>query len=153
MILRNLLSAALFCALAFSLPAAAQDSGYWRAASNNAFAITGDIHIAGSKVTINFSTFPLAPIRTLKPEEVSVLFDTDVSTTGSGSLYRLAVPASIRFVHKNTLCGSDDTQWMATYPSGHQLQVAFFSGLEMPAFTLDAITHSTSLCGTFTYTH
>ena len=66
-------------------------------------------------------------------------------------LYRLRVPAERRFLHKNTLCGTEDTQWMATYVAGKSLRVAFFSGDNTPVFTFEAISSSTDLCGTFTY--
>jgi hypothetical protein len=144
--------AAVLFALAASLPIAAQqDSGYWNASSSNAFAITGDIHIAAAKLTINFANFPLAQIRALLPAEVSALFDTDRVAAAGGNLYRLHVPAEQRFLHHNTLCGSDDTEWMVTFPSGRSLQVAFFSGTDPPVLTVEALAHSSSLCGTFTY--
>jgi hypothetical protein len=54
-------------------------------------------------------------------------------------------------VRKNTLCGGEDTQWMATYVTRHTLRVAFFSGDDMPVFTFDAMQNATALCGTFTY--
>ena len=130
---------------------AQEDRGYWRAASSNALAITGDINIGELKVAINYLSFPLAPIRRLKPVEVSAVFDADVNAGIEGSLYRLKVPAGQRFEHKNTLCGEDDTQWMATYVTGRSLQVAFFSGDDEPVFTFDAVQKSTALCGTFVY--
>jgi hypothetical protein len=131
--------------------ARAQDQGYWRAASTNANAITGDITIGNSKVTIGFTTFPLAPIRRLKPVEVSSVFDADVNAGIEGMLYRLKVPPAQRFQHKNTLCGDDETQWMATYATGRTLSVAFFSGDDEPVFTFGAIQNSSALCGTFIY--
>jgi hypothetical protein len=130
---------------------AQQDSGYWRAASNNALAITGDLHITAAKITVNFVNFPLAQIRTLKPEEVSAVFDADANAGLSGNLYRLTVPAEQRFLRHNTLCGHDDTEWMATWASGRSLQVAFFSGTDAPVLTVDALAHTSDLCGTFTY--
>lgn len=138
-------------ALAGTRPSRAQDGGYWRAASANAASITGDMTISSDKVTINFMTFPLAHIRSLKPVEVSAVFDADVNAGINGALYRLRVPAGQRFLHKNTLCGSDDTQWMVTYVSGRTMQVAFFSGEEMPVFSFEAIQKTTALCGTYTY--
>ncbi len=140
-----LLTSAIRC------PAQAYDKGYWRAASNTAASITGDITISDAKLTISFKTFPLASIRSLKPAEVAAVFDVDVNTAGMGSLYRLSVPASIRFQHRNTLCGTDDTQWMATYLNGKTLEVAFFSGDEQPVFTFDAIANSSRVCGTFSF--
>jgi hypothetical protein len=130
---------------------AQEDRGYWRAASTNALAITGDMNIGELKVTIDFLTFPLAPIRRLKPVEVSSMFDADVNAGIEGSLFRLKVPAAQRFLHKNTLCGSEDTQWMATYVGGKTMQVAFFSGDDEPVFTFDAVQKSSALCGVYTY--
>jgi hypothetical protein len=130
---------------------AQEDRGYWRAASSNANAITGDISIGELKMSINYVTFPLAPIRRLKPIEVSAAFDADVNAGIEGSLYRLKVPPAQRFLHKNTLCGDDETEWMATYARGHTLQVAFFSGDDEPVFTFDAIQKSSALCGVYSY--
>jgi hypothetical protein len=131
--------------------AAQEDRGLWRAASQNAHAITGDITVADAKVTLNFLVFPLAVIRRLKPVEVSAVFDADVNAGIEGTLYRLRIPAGQFIMRKNTLCGSEDTQWMATYVTGHTLRVAFFSGDDMPVFTFDAMQGSTTLCGNFTY--
>lgn len=138
--------------MASAAPARAQeDQGYWRAASASANSTTGDITIMKERVTIDFFTYTLAPIRRLKPVEVSAVFDADVNAGINGSLYRLRVPAGQRFEHKNTLCGSEDTQWMATYVRGRTLEVAFFSGEDMPVFTFDAISKSSAVCGTFGY--
>lgn len=129
----------------------AQDGGAWAAASTNATSITGDLSILKDRVSIDYLIYPLAQIRTLKPVEVSAVFDADVNGGISGMLYRLNVPGAQRFLHKNTLCGGEATQWMATYVTGHRLEVAFFSGDDMPVFTFDAISKSTDLCGTFGY--
>ncbi len=137
--------------LSCSLSLSAQDRGYWNAASTTAKAITGDISIGSNKVAINFSSYTLAPIRTLGPAEVAAAFDADVNAGGNGQLYRLNVPADKRFLHHNTLCGTEDTQWMATFVYGRDLQVAFFSGSNQPVLTVDALANSTSVCGTFTY--
>jgi len=138
-------------ALTASLTCAAQDKGYWRAASNTAASITGDIELTNSQISIDFSGYRIVQARTLNPSEVSAVFDADVNAGGTGVLYHLTVPASKRFLHHNTLCGTEDTEWMATFVSGRNLQVAFFSGIEVPVFTFDALQNSTSLCGTFTY--
>jgi hypothetical protein len=133
------------------LTIAAQEKGNWRAASNTARSITGDIALSDEKISINFSTFTMVRVRALDKAEISAAFDADSNAEGSGSLYRLNIPAAKKFLHRNSLCGDEDTQWMATYVSGHSLQLAFFSGEQTPIFTLDAITNSTALCGTFTY--
>jgi hypothetical protein len=139
--------------LAHALDGAAQnqDRGYWQAASNTAASITGDISISETKLSIDFRGFPIAPIRSLKPAEVSAVFDADANSAGPGTLYRLKIPADQRFLHKSTLCGVQDTQWMVAYVAGKSLQVAFFSGEEVPEFTFDAIAHSPNLCGTYSY--
>jgi hypothetical protein len=142
----------MLLAVAGAARANAQDGGAWIAASTNATSITGDIAIGKGRVSIDYLTYPLAPIRPLKPVEVSAVFDADVNGGISGMLYRLKIPAAQRFLKKNTLCGEEDTQWMATYVTGHTLEVAFFSGDDMPVFTFDAISKSTALCGTFAYT-
>lgn len=129
----------------------AQDKGYWRAASNNANTITGDISINANSLTIDFYNFPLAQIRTLTPAEVAAAFDADVNAGRGGELYRVKVPADKRFLHKNTLCGTDDTQWMATYIDGRSLDVAFFSGDTPPVLTVEALPNNSNLCGVFTY--
>jgi len=147
-----LLSAAMVLTLGCAARVGAQeDRGLWSAASTNAHAVTGDITIGEAKVTLNFVTFPLALIRRLKPVEVSAVFDADVNAGIEGTLYRLHVPGGKYIVRKNTLCGGEETQWMATYVTGHTLKVAFFSGDDMPVFTFDAMQNTTTLCGKFTY--
>jgi hypothetical protein len=133
------------------LTVAAQEKGNWRAASNTARSITGDIALSDEKISINFSTFTMVKLRTLDKSELSAAFDADSNAVGSGSLYRLSIPAAKKFLHRNSLCGDEDAQWMATYVSGRSLQLAFFSGEQVPTFTLDAIANSTTLCGTFMY--
>ena len=138
--------------LSCSLCCAAQDQGYWRAASNSANDITGDIAISNARLTINFSAFTMAQIRRLTPAEAGAAFGADVNAGGTGSIYRLSVPAAKRFLHHNTLCGSEDTQWMATYVTGRRMQVAFFSGENLPVLTAESLADSTDVCGTFSYT-
>jgi hypothetical protein len=147
--LRSLpLAAALFIA---PLAAAAQDQGLWFAASSNARAITGDISITETKLTINFLSFTIARIRDLKAEELTALFDADPSAAGQGFLYRLQIPAAQRFLRKNTLCGSEETQWMAVYISGHNLRLAFFSNATPPKLSFEELNNSSDVCGHFTY--
>ena len=142
------------CAVLLSiccLSCIAEERGLWRAVSKTAASITGDVALSESKLAINFSTFTIARIRDLEPGEVSAAFDVDSTSSGKGSLYRLSIPAAKRFAHKNTLCGSAETEWMAAYAAGNSLHLAFFSGQTMPVFTLDGISNSTDLCGTFLY--
>src|ERR1700731_3734838 len=133
------------------MTAAAQDKGYWRASSSTAKSITGDVALSDEKISINLVSFTIARIRGLEQAEASALFDPDGTAARSGGLYRLNVPGDKKFLHRNSLCGSDDTQWMVTYVSGRSLQVAFFSGAKPPVFTTDALENSTDLCGKFSY--
>ena len=121
--------------LAFSMTFSllAQEKGIWRAASTTASGITGDIALSDEKLSINFARFTIAQIRTLKVEEVTAVFAD--GTHASGNLYRLSIPANKVFLHKNTLCGTEETQWMVTSVAGKELQIAFFSGASMPVFT------------------
>jgi hypothetical protein len=137
--------------LACCVSAAGQEKGNWRAANSPAESITGDVAFSDAKLSINFSSFPIARIRDLEPGEVSAVFDADSSAGAGGSLYRLSIPAAKRFMHRNTLCGSEDTQWVAAYVAGRTLHLAFFSGPKIPVFTPDAIANTTDLCGTFSY--
>ncbi len=145
---RLLLAASL---LLPALPAVAQDTGYWHAISTTARSITGDIGISEDKLTINFFSFTIADIRALKPEEILAAFNTETPTAGAGNLYRLNISAKKTLLHKNTLCGAEDTQWMATFRSGKTLQLAFFSGSKMPELKAESLLNTTTLCGTFTY--
>lgn len=138
-------------ALGSSLTSAAQDKGYWAAASSTAGSITGDIAITKDHLTINFLSYSIVKAKDLASPEVAAIFDADVNAGVAGSLYHLVIPANQRFLHKNTLCGSESTQWMATYATGRTLQVAFFSGTETPVLTFEAVHNSSDLCGSFTY--
>src|SRR5882757_1766078 len=149
---QSLLTAALLlCTLALH----AQETGQWRAASNTASSITGDIALAPNRLIINFAGFTISRIRDLEKPEITALFDTGnpaAAAASAASLYRLNIPAAAKFLRKNTLCGSSDTQWMVTYASGRDLRIAFFSNPDPPKFTPEAIANSTDLCGTFAYT-
>lgn len=150
--MRNSLHRTLAAAtLLLCLPLVAQEKGYWRAASSNAKSITGDVTLYEQKLMINFINFPMVRVRALEKPELSAAFDADPRANGTGSLYRLSIPAQRKFLGRNTICGSDDTTWMAAYVSGHSLQLAFFSGEKPPVFTLEALANSTDLCGTYSY--
>jgi hypothetical protein len=129
----------------------AQERGNWRAASSTARSITGDIALSAEKILIGFTTFPIAQIRPLQPGELKAAFDLDTDPAGTGSLYKLNIPASQKFLKKNSLCGGEDTQWMVTHVVGHDMQVAFFSGAQVPLFTPEAIATTTNLCGIYAY--
>jgi hypothetical protein len=131
---------------------AQQDGGYWRATSQTARSITGDVALSESRLTINFAGFTISRVRALEPAEVSAAFNPDPGSEGVANLYRTDIPATRKFLKKNTLCGSEDTTWMATYVSGRSLEIAFFSGGKPPVFTMEAMNNANDLCGIFTYT-
>jgi hypothetical protein len=134
-----------------SATAFAQDTGIWRAESQNAKNITGDLGIGTLKISLNFKMFTIAQIRKLKPEEISSVFDADLNAGGFGNLYRLDIPGDFKLLHKNTLCGGQPTEYMVTYATGKELHIAFFSGSAIPQLTPEAMNGSTDLCGIFTY--
>jgi hypothetical protein len=145
---RALTTSLLLCTLTLT----AQENGNWRASSTTARAITGDVALSGEKLFINFTGFTMSRIRSLEKPEISALFDADsTAVDGTAGLYRLDIPSAKKFLHKNTLCGSDDTQWMVAYASGRTLQLAFFSSQKPPLLTLDALSNSTDLCGKYSY--
>jgi len=137
--------------LTCSIRMAAQERGSWSAASSNARSITGDVSLANEKISINFVSFPISRIRDLKPAELKAAFDLDGDPAGTGGLYKLNIPATKKFLRKNSLCGGEDTQWMVAWGAGHNLQLAFFSGPEVPIFTPEAIATTTNLCGIYSY--
>jgi len=145
---RLLLTAILL--LPLTLPA--QEKGNYRAVSKNAKSLTGDIAFANDKLFINFAGFTIAQIRSLTPAELAATFDADPATPATGNLYRTDIPAGRKFLHNNSLCGGEDTEWVLTYLSGRNLQLAFFSTIQMPVLTPEALTNSPNLCGIYTYT-
>ena len=148
---QRLLTCTAIAALTGATLALAQEKGSWHAASRTARSITGDVAILNELISINFATFAIAQIRTLQPDEIAAEFDSDSTARGAGNLYRLSIPAKKKFLKGNTLCGSDETEWMASYVVGKDLQLAFFSGPKMPVFTHDALANSPDLCGTYSY--
>lgn len=131
--------------------ATAQEAGTWRPLSTTARSITGEVVFSKEKISLNFNSFPLLLDRALQPAEVPAI-DDGADPTSTGHLFRLGIPASKQFLHKNTMCGSDAVQWLVTVVSGKTLQLAFFSGAQAPTLTVEAINNTTSLCGTYTYT-
>lgn len=147
----KLFCALLACSISCSLASVAQEAGYWRANSKTAKSITGDVALTDEKIAINFTTYWIAQIRTLTPAELGAAFNADATIPASGNLYRLSIPSDKKMLHKNSLCGGEYTQWLATYSSGRTLQLAFFSTSKMPVLTPEALADNTNLCGIFGY--
>lgn len=149
---RTLLSVInLFTIILFICPLslAAQEKGQWSAKSSNAKTITGDLVIYENRISIGTLGFPLAQIRELKPEELSAAFDADAG--GAGHLFRLGIAGHQHFLNKNTLCGTEDVEWMASYVQGKALHLAFFSNPKPPVLTFEALNNSPDVCGAFIY--
>ena len=146
--------AILLAGLSGSVSVRAQEKGNWRPVSTTARGITGPIAFSNETLVINFLKFAVAEIRPLQPAEIAAIFPADVAgndVPASGHLYRLSIAADQRLLHRNTLCGGDETQWMLTSVQGKMLQVAFFSQPQMPVLTAETMATTTNLCGTFSY--
>ncbi|WP_263381459.1 hypothetical protein [Granulicella arctica] len=151
--LRTLLTIFLALGLSYAHQGMAQEKGNWRPSSKTAQSITGEIAFGNEKLMINFLSITVAEIRSLTPTEILAAFSDSEAGAGTGHLYRLSIPADKRFLHKNTICGVEETQWMATYVSGKQLEIAFFSNATPPLFTTEALGGNANLCGIFSYAH
>jgi len=147
----KLVSTLLALGLLFTTHALAQQRGDWRASSKNAQSITGDVSLGTEKVVINLVEFPMSEIRRLTPAEIKATFDMDTNPVIGGAIFRINIPATKKFLHKNSLCGAEDAQWIVAYAVGRNLQLAFFTGLQMPVFTPEAIATTTNLCGIYSY--
>ena len=139
-------TAVLLCA-----SAVAQDNAYWKATSNTARSVTGDIILSGERLSIYYQPFTIADLRELTPDEITAAFNFDTPDGVRGKLYRLSIAADRKFLHKNTICGDEETQYMATAVQGKTMQVAFFSGSKMPSLKAEDMAKATNMCGTYTY--
>jgi hypothetical protein len=140
--------------LSCSVAVMAQEKGRWRPLSTTSLGITGGVAFSNETLSMNFLKFPIAEIRDLTPGELIAIALGDPmgkDAAVSGHLYRLSIPATQRFLNRNTMCGGDETQWMTTAVRGKTLQLAFFSTAQMPVLTAEALANTTNLCGTFSY--
>jgi hypothetical protein len=135
-----------------TLSAQAQEQGAWRAASKSADSVTSDIALSSERISIDFIPFPMAQLRAVTPAELKAVFDLDAEPAGGrGNLYKLNIPATRKFVRKNSLCGTEDVQYMVAWPHGKELRIAFFSGAKLPELTAEAMFSGSSLCGVYAY--
>ena len=149
-----MMSVSLLVGLNCCSSALAQEKGRWQPLSTTARGITGGIAFSDEKLTINFVKFPIAEIRDLTPAELQAIAPPDPrakTNVVTGHLYRLSIPATQQFLNRNTMCSGDETQWLATSVQGKLLQIAFFSGAQIPVMTTEAFATATTLCGTFSY--
>jgi len=137
----------------------------WTAASNTAMSITGDIETTPHIITIAKVTYPVVLVRDLHGDELQssanlLALETPIPTGTEGRLYSIHIPASVKLLRGNTLCGGDGTAWLlavishggeSSGASGADLYLAFFSGAAEPVLQTQALNNSTALCGTFNY--
>ena len=148
---RSLLVAAFAVVFAFTLSATAQEDGPWRAASTNARAITGRYRLLSTKVHHQLHHFHHQPRSVRSKLRRSSRSSTPISPRAAAISSASTFQPIRRFLHKNTLCGSESTQWIVTYAQGRSLQVALFSGSTPPVLTVDALNDPSNLCGIFSY--
>lgn len=146
-----MVAASVVLAMSSAAQGKSPDNGYWKAVSKTAQSITGDVVLSGERMTIYFQPFTIADLRELTAEEIAGAFNFDSADGVRGKLYRLSIPADRHFLHKNTMCGNEETQYMATAVQGKTMQIAFFSGAKMPSMRPEDLNNSTAVCGTFTY--
>lgn len=149
--LRVLLGVGLALSLGCARVGLAQQRGNWRASSKTAQSVTGDLAFGDERLAINFMSYPIAEIRPLRATEVLAVFDGADATAASAHLYRISVPGAQRFLHKNTLCGGDDVQWMAMLVVRKSLMIAMFSTATPPVLTVEAMNGATNFCGSYSY--
>lgn len=142
---------AILAVAAFAPAAHAQDQGLWLAESQSADNITGQLEIKADRIGMAFLRIPIVRVRAITADEAVAAFDADRDASGGGALYRVRIPATTKMLNKNTLCGSEDTEWMMTWATKKTLHVAFFSGEQPPKLSFEALTNSAELCGNFTY--
>jgi len=123
----------------------------WIAGSTTAMSITGDIKISSGKLTMVGRDYPLTLVKDIGAGQLGDAGKIVDETKPSGaSLYRTKVPARVKLVKGNTICGPKDANWLLVVTQdAHSLSLAFFSGDGEP--NIATASDSTELCGTFGY--
>ena len=132
----------------------------WLATSNTALAITGDIKLSPTKLTMARRDYPLTLVRDIDAQHLSDIgksFASDHPT--AARLYKTRIPAKARLLNGNDICGPWDANWLLavnennTDDNGPTLSLAFFSGDSEPHLDYEAIENTTNLCETYGYSH
>jgi hypothetical protein len=105
----------------FSSPLFAQEKGAWRPVGTAAKYTTGFVVFSDGRISIAGKLVTVAQTRQLKHDEISAIFRLDLPFAGLGNLYRVRIPRSKNFAHKNTICNTDEAKWLATFVEGDDL--------------------------------
>jgi hypothetical protein len=151
---------AIVVGLAMSAQTRAQSGAQnWTAMSNTAMSITGDIELSPSALTLAGESYPLVLVQNIAAPQLAAAGEiVAMGQPTAASLYKLTIPATTKLVNGNTICGPNAANWLLTVigtsppvQTDQMLSLAFFSGSGQP--DLASASSSTSLCGTFSYTH
>ena len=78
--------------------------------------VTSPSAMKSSRSTL--SPFPSRSIHALKLDEMNAVFAADgpdgLEPKTTGNLFRISIPGDKKFLHKNTLCGSEEVTWVVS---------------------------------------
>jgi hypothetical protein len=131
----------------------------WTAMSNTAMSITGDIELSSNELTLAGKSYALVLVSNIAAPQLAAAGEiVAMAQPTTASLYKLSIPAGTKLVNGNTICGPNAANWLLTVigtgppaQTDQMLSLAFFSGSGKP--DLASAANSTSLCGTFSYSH
>jgi len=113
--------------------------------------ITGDVKLSSGKLTMVGHNYRLMSVKDIDAEHLSAVGKiVDETKPTSARLYRTKIPAGVKLVNGNTICGPKDANWLLVVArNAHSLSLAFFSGDREP--TLPTASESSDLCAAFGY--
>jgi uncharacterized RDD family membrane protein YckC len=133
----------------------------WMPHSDSATWVTGPILMSTTGISIKNIIYPLTLTRPLKGNELesaAQIFHLQSSQDDEGWLFRANISSATRLINDNTLCGTDDAQWLIAVvtPDGpsttRELHLMFFSGDSEPAIQ-PGLEKSSKECSSFVYFH
>lgn len=124
----------------------AESKVMWTAMSRTAMAVTEDIGLTPSAITIKGTDYSLTLVREIADTDLAEASEiVNESKVSTARLYKVRVPE---------FCGAgSDAAWMLAVYSveAHGLSLAFFSGNEEPILNDQTVSTGHNLCGTFAY--
>jgi hypothetical protein len=115
-------------------PASADPKGSWRATSNTALAVTGDIALRGD--TLIFGNGTMLRLTGMESRDGRW---TPLPESGRGTVYRLSPPSDPVLLNGNALCGKPVTYLVLSQRAEHGLSLTAFTGKAAPdGFGADA---------------
>jgi hypothetical protein len=131
----------------------------WTAMSRTAMAITGDVGLTSSTITIKNTDYPLKLVREVAANDLA---DTgkivNEEHPSAARLYNSFISKTAVLLNGNTICGPDeDATWtLAVYTTGDKgldtgLSLAFFTGSAEPSLNYQTVSTGHDLCATFAY--